>query len=148
MNDSPLGPEPCTTVTLSLPGEGHAGPGSPLAKLRWHLAQNGFDGAVADDGTGPAVGSRDKNVVEMVTQIGEATPAALIYLVSVAAISGMAKVAGEWVRNQNKRITITAKRRDGGTIEIDANNPPADLSQLIGDINGRGDCRHDDASDG
>ncbi|RSM58365.1 hypothetical protein DMB66_29260 [Actinoplanes sp. ATCC 53533] len=131
-----------------MPDEGHAGPGSALAKLRWQLAQQGFDGAVADGGAGPAVGSRDKNVVEMVAQVGEATPAALIYLVSVTAISGMAKVAGEWVRNQNKRITITAKRRDGGTIEIDANNPPADLSQLIGELNGTGDSRHDDASDG
>jgi hypothetical protein len=131
-----------------LPDEGPAGPGSPLAKLRWHLVQNGFDGVVADDAAGQTGGPRDKNVVETLTQVGEATPAALIYLVGATAITGMVKVAGEWVRNQSKRITITAKRIDGSTIKIDANNPPANLSQLIGDINGTGVSRHDDASDG
>jgi len=139
---------PCTTVSLSLPDESHAGPGSSLAKLRWHLAQTGFDGAVADDAAGPAGGPRDKNVVEMVTQASEAAPAALVYVVSAAAISGLVKVAGEWVRNQSKRITITAKRQDGSTIKIDADNPPDNLSQLIGDLSGTADSRRDNASDG
>jgi hypothetical protein len=148
MTNSLLDPEPCTTVSLSLPDESRAGPGSSLAKLRWHLAQTGFDGAVAGDVAGQAGGARDKNVVETVTQASAAAPAALVYVVGAAAISGLVKVAGEWVRNQNRRITITAKRQDGSTIKIDANNPPDNLSQLIDDINGTGGSRHDDASDG
>jgi hypothetical protein len=136
MTDSFLDPDPCATVFLSLPDESHAGPGSCLAKLRWHLAQTGFDGELADDGSAPAAGRRDKSVVELVTQVGDAAPATLVYLVGAAATSGLVKIAAEWVRNQNKRITITAKRRDGSTIKIDANNPPDNLSQLIADVNG------------
>lgn len=148
MTDSLSDPEWRPEVFLSLPDEGHAGPGSSLAKLRWHLAETGFDGKIGDGPADPAVGSRDKNVVEMVTQASEAAPAALIYVISAAAISGLVKVAGEWVRNQSKRITITAKRRDGSTIKIDANNPPENLSQLIGDLDGVGGSRQGDAGDG
>ena len=147
MTDSLLDPEPCATVFLSLPDESQTGPGSALAKLRWHLAQTGFDGEVTAGVAGPAAGSRDKSIVDTVTQASEATPAALAYLVSAVAISGLVKVAGEWVRNQSKRITITAKRPDGSIIKINAANPPANLSQLIGDVSGTGGSRRDNASD-
>ncbi|MEU4222274.1 hypothetical protein [Actinoplanes sp. NPDC026623] len=147
MTNSFPDPDPCATVSLSLPDESHAGPGSSLAKLRWHLAQIGFDGELADELAAPAAGAGDKNVVEMVAGAGDAAPAALVYIVSAAAASGLVKIAGEWVRNKSKRITITATRPDGSTIKIDANNPPDNLSQLIADAGGTGEPRHDNASD-
>jgi hypothetical protein len=144
MTDSLLDPDPCATISLSLPDERYGGPGSCLAKLRWHLAQTGFDGELAHRAPHPPTGPRVKSVVDLATQVGDAAPTTIVYLVSAAAVSGLVKIAGEWVRNQSKRITITAKRRDGSTIEIDAHNPP-DLSRLIADLNG--DPRRDDAGD-
>ena len=120
--------DPRGTVLLSLPDEHGSGPGSSLAKLRWHLAQTGLDGTVTG-GEGPApAGPREKNAGEILAQ----TPAALAYLVSVTVVSSLVKVAGEWARSRGKRAKLSVKGPDGKQITIELwNLKPDDLTRLL-----------------
>jgi len=119
---------PRGTVLLSLPDEHESGPGSALAKLRWHLAQTGLDGTVTG-GEGPApAGPREKNAGEILAQ----TPAALAYLASVTVVSSLVKVAGEWARSRGKRAKLSVKGPDGKQITIELwNLKPDDLTRLL-----------------
>jgi len=120
--------DPRGTVLLSLPDEHESGPGSALAKLRWHLAQTGLDGTVTG-GEGPApAGPREKNAGEILAQ----TPAALAYLASVTVVSSLVKVAGEWARSRGKRAKLSVKGPDGKQITIELwNLKPDDLTRLL-----------------
>ena len=116
---------PRGTVLLSLPDELESGPGSSLAKLRWHLAQTGLDGTVTG---GTLTGPREKNAAEILAQ----TPAALAYLASATVASSLVKVAGEWARSRGKRAKLSVKGPDGKQITIELwNLKPDDLARLL-----------------
>ncbi|MET0495194.1 MAG: hypothetical protein ABW000_18895 [Actinoplanes sp.] len=117
--------DPRGTVLLSLPDEHESGPGSALAKLRWHLAQTGLDGTVTGE---TQTGPREKNVSEILEQ----TPAALVYLASATVVSSLVKVAGEWARSRGKRAKLSVKGRDGKQTVVELwNLKPDDLTRLL-----------------
>ena len=119
------------TVRLLSPDEADAGPGSELAKLRWHLARAGFDGDLAGGNEPGVVAARDKNVLDV---LGSATPEALVYVASATTAGALLKVAQEWVRNRRKRIKVSVERADGTTTVghfegVDAD--PAELMRIL-----------------
>ena len=119
---------PRGTVLLSLPDEHGSGPGSSLAKLRWHLAQTGLDGTVTGGPASAPTGPREKNAAEILAQ----TPAALAYLASATVASSLVKVAGEWARSRGKRAKLSVKDRDGKQTVIELwNLKPDDLARLL-----------------
>jgi hypothetical protein len=115
-------------VRLMSPEEPDAGPGSELAKLRWHLAQAGFDGDLAG---GPPAGTGAPRAKNLVEYLDAATPAALVYVASATAAGALLKVAGEWVRNRRKRITVSVQRADGSTFDYDLEGVTADPAELM-----------------
>lgn len=122
---------PRVIVLLSLADEPESGPGSALAKLRWHLAQAGLDGEVAGDPAAAEAGPLAKGLGEIAAQ----TPAALAYLAGATALSALAKVAGEWARSRGKRAKLSVKRPNGTLESVELwNLDPDQLAKLVREL--------------